>query len=113
GRGLRVVGSIRQPMSRRSSKETRRPFRGSSLKGHQLCLARAQATWREPWPWQASQPTLIAAQVVAKRSVTASDTESHWSELVRPLTQSGGHDAPRSIDELVPGLATMVDKTVV
>ena len=39
------------------------------------------------------------------------DTESH--ELVRPLAQSDGHDAPRLIDELVPGFATMVDEIVV
>jgi hypothetical protein len=41
------------------------------------------------------------------------NTESHWSELVGPLAQSDGHDAPRLIDELVPGLATMVDEIVV
>jgi hypothetical protein len=29
------------------------------------------------------------------------------------LAQSEGHDAPRLIDELVPGLATMVDEIVV
>jgi len=71
---LPVRESIRQTMSRRSSKRTSRPLLGSSVlpKGHQLCFARAQAAWREPWPWQASQPTLISAQVVAKRSVAAS-----------------------------------------
>ena len=40
--------------------------------GHQLRRARAQATCREPCPWQVSQPTLISAQVVAKRSLAAS-----------------------------------------
>ena len=47
---------------------------GSSVlpNGHQLCRSRAQATCREPWPWQASQPTLISAKVVAKRSFAAS-----------------------------------------
>jgi hypothetical protein len=34
-------------------------------------------------------------------------------KLVRPLAQSEGHHAPRLIDELVPGLATMVDEIVV
>ncbi len=32
---------------------------------------------------------------------------------MRPLTQSDGHDAPGLIDELVAGLATMVDEIVV
>src|SRR5262249_46565302 len=32
---------------------------------------------------------------------------------VRPLAQSDRHDAPRLIDELVAGLATMVDELVV
>jgi UDPglucose 6-dehydrogenase len=49
----------------------------------------------------------------ASNAFLATNTESHWSELVRPLTQSDGHDAPRLIDELVPGLATMVDEIVV
>ena len=33
---------------------------------------RAQARWREPAPWQASQPTLISDQVVSKVSFSAS-----------------------------------------
>jgi|SRR5215510_2178910 hypothetical protein len=32
---------------------------------------------------------------------------------MRPLAQSNGHDAPRLIDQLVPGFAAMVDEIVV
>ena len=32
---------------------------------------------------------------------------------MRPLAQSDGHDAPRLVDELVPGLAAVVDEIIV
>jgi hypothetical protein len=32
---------------------------------------------------------------------------------MRPIAQCDGHDAPRLIDELVPGVAAMVEDVVV
>ena len=37
----------------------------------------------------------------------------HWSEPMRPLAQTDGYDAPRLIDELVPGEAGVIDDVVV
>ncbi len=67
-RGLPVSGSGVQAMSRRSSSSVSSPFIGSSISpdGHQLAWSSAQATWREPWPWQVSQPTLTSAQVLCE-----------------------------------------------
>jgi len=57
-----VAGSIVQAASARSSKRTTRPFESSVLSdGRQLGSLRAQATCREPCPWQVSHPTLISA----------------------------------------------------
>jgi len=40
-------------------------------------------------------------------------TKSHLSEPMRPLAQSDGHDAPRLVDELVPGITAVVDEIVI
>jgi len=71
---LPVAGLIDQAASRRSEKCSASPLVGSSHfpNGHQLLCSRAQATWRDPWPWHASQPTLISENLVAYRSFTAS-----------------------------------------
>lgn len=39
-------------------------------------------------------------------------TNEHWSEPLRPLAQADGHDAPRLIDEAVPGEAAVIDDVI-
>ena len=40
-------------------------------------------------------------------------TKSHWSEPMRPVVHSDGHDAPRHFDQPVPVEAAETDDVVV
>jgi hypothetical protein len=43
----------------------------------------------------------------------ADNTKTLWSGPIRPITQADGHEFPWPIDELVPGVAAVIDDIVV
>ena len=68
GLAIPRFSSISHVRLRLSVKRTMRP--GSPFGSSPRALARrAHSTWREPWPWHASQDTSFSEKVVRKRSL--------------------------------------------
>ena len=67
------------PRSVASSQATS-PSLTSAGSGEPACFERAQAMWREPGPWQASQPTFTSENVVAYALAARSKFLATWVE---------------------------------